>query len=54
VRVRWWMVGEREEGRVVEVIWGVGLGGILEFGLFDVLLLLYSIGTGSRKTMLGT
>ena len=33
VRVRWWRVGGREEGRGFEVMWGVGLGGIV-FG-FD-------------------
>ena len=49
VRVRWWMLVEREEGRAVEVIWGVGLGGM--FVLFG-LLCCYSIGI--RKAMLGT
>ena len=28
VRVRWWMLVEREEGRADEVIWGVELGGM--------------------------
>ena len=33
VRVRWWMVVEKEEGRVVEVIWGDGLGGMVGLSL---------------------
>lgn len=37
VRVRWWMVVEREEGRVVEVIWGVVLGGMVLIRLLYLL-----------------
>ena len=38
VRVRWWMLVEREEGRAVEVIWGVGLGGMVVFGRMYLLI----------------
>ena len=44
-------MGGREEGRGVEVMRGVGLGGmVFGFGLMGF----YCYGIGCRKTMLGT